>query len=199
MASGDTKDRILEAVFETGRTEGIVGTSARSIARTGGFNQALLFYHFGSVREALLAALQRQSAERLARYEARLAGVTTLPELAAVAADLHAEDTETGTITVLSQLLAGAAGDPGLGPELLDQFRPWMALVEDALRRVAAGTGLDEALPYRDLAFAVTSLFVGIELLASLDRDAQQDASLFGSIGALAALVDAVLRAQGRD
>ena len=44
-----TKQRIMDAALETLRTNGIVGTSARAIAATGGFNQALIFYQYGSV------------------------------------------------------------------------------------------------------------------------------------------------------
>lgn len=54
--TSDTRERIVEAALRTLKPDGIVGTSARSIAGSGGFNQALIFYHFGSVREALLAA-----------------------------------------------------------------------------------------------------------------------------------------------
>ncbi len=55
----DTRDRIIDAALRTVRDEGLVRTSVRQIARTGGFNQALVFYHFGSVEELLLAALER--------------------------------------------------------------------------------------------------------------------------------------------
>ncbi|MCP3987556.1 MAG: TetR family transcriptional regulator [Actinomycetia bacterium] len=43
----ETRDRIIDAALDTVRVEGLVGTSVRAIARTGGFNQALVFYHFG--------------------------------------------------------------------------------------------------------------------------------------------------------
>jgi AcrR family transcriptional regulator len=52
-----TKLEIVEAAVETLKTAGFHGSSAREIARTGGFNQALIFYHFGTVRQLLLAAL----------------------------------------------------------------------------------------------------------------------------------------------
>ena len=54
--SEDTKQRIIRATLQTLREQGAAGTSARAIAAAGGFNTSLLFYHFGSVEGALLAA-----------------------------------------------------------------------------------------------------------------------------------------------
>ena len=54
-----TRERILEAAFETVRREGYANTSARAIARRGSFNQALIFSHFGEVNQLLLAAVDR--------------------------------------------------------------------------------------------------------------------------------------------
>jgi AcrR family transcriptional regulator len=52
---GGTKARIVEAAVETLKAKGFAGSSAREIAKTGGFNQALIFYHYGSVQNVLLA------------------------------------------------------------------------------------------------------------------------------------------------
>lgn len=51
-----TKGRIMDAAIETLKSEGITGTSARAIAHRGDFNQALIFYHFGSVNNLLIQA-----------------------------------------------------------------------------------------------------------------------------------------------
>ena len=56
-----TRARIVEAALQALRDEGIAGISARGIARHGGFNQALIFYHFGSVEGLLVAVAQRES------------------------------------------------------------------------------------------------------------------------------------------
>lgn len=189
----DTKQRIVDATIETLKTEGIVGASARAIARTGEFNQALIYYHFGSIDEVLVAALARMGEERIALYESRLAEVSTFPELALVGAVLHKEDTGAGNITVLTQILAGAVSAPELGPRLYEQFQPWNDLVERAIRQVLRGGPFEEAFPVQDLALAVSALFLGIELLTSLDPDSDREDSLFRTIGLIAVLVDAVL------
>src|SRR5213078_627494 len=52
----DTRQRLVDGAIETLRTHGLAGASARTIAATAGVNQALVFYHFGSVHELLEAA-----------------------------------------------------------------------------------------------------------------------------------------------
>src|SRR6266481_1905830 len=49
-----TRDRLVEAALATLRTHGFPGTTARAIARAGKLNQALIFYHFGSLDRLLL-------------------------------------------------------------------------------------------------------------------------------------------------
>ena len=73
----ETKARILAATLETLTEEGIVGTSARAIARTGDFNQALIFYHFGSVDDAIVAAVGQMSDRRLKNHRAKLEAATS--------------------------------------------------------------------------------------------------------------------------
>src|SRR5207245_572990 len=84
-----TKDRLVQAALKTLTTEGFYGTTARAIARTGGLNQALIFYHFGSVDQLLLAALDATSQGRLTRYREELATVTSVTELVEAMAALY--------------------------------------------------------------------------------------------------------------
>jgi AcrR family transcriptional regulator len=191
--SEDTRARIVDATIETLRTDGIVGASARAIARTGGFNQALIYYHFGSIDAVLVAALAKMGAERKARYESALDDVSTLPELAQLAAELHKEDTSAGNITVLTQILAGAAHDPELGAAVFEQFEPWTAMVDLAIRKVVKDSPFEDALPVEDLALAVSATFLGIELLTHLDPDPDREDALFRALGLVAVLMDAVL------
>ena len=113
---------MIEASLVSLHEDGILGASARSIARRGGFNQALIFYHFTSVHELLLAAVEELSGRRSERYERRLSEVSTLRELVAVAGELHAEDLDDGHITVLSQMLAAAATIPELRDPMRERF-----------------------------------------------------------------------------
>ncbi|MFN2589777.1 MAG: TetR family transcriptional regulator, partial [Actinomycetota bacterium] len=89
-----TRDRIVQSAVETLAEEGIVGTTARAIAQRGGFNQAFIFYHFGSVTNLLLEAFRETSERQVAKYRAAAAEVGSLHDLVRIARRLHADDLE---------------------------------------------------------------------------------------------------------
>jgi AcrR family transcriptional regulator len=188
-----TRTRIVDAALQALRSDGIAGVSARAIARHGGFNQALIFYHFGSVEGLLVAVARRESERRSALYAPALREVTSLPELVAVARRLHDEEFAAGSVAALTQMLAGAVGSEELARGIWDALEPWTTLVRETIGRLLADTPYGEVLPADDLTAAVTALFLGIELLTGLDPDGR-DGTLFPTMEAVAALVDALLR-----
>jgi len=197
-SAGDvTRERILDAGLATLKAEGYLGTTARSIARTGGFNQALVFYHFGSVDEVLLSAVDRMGERRLAVYRDRVTQSPDLTALVTVAREALGEDAHSGAITVLSQMVAGAHGRPELGRRLAASFAPWIDLVEEAVRRLVDGTAFASALPSREVATALTGMFVGVELLSQLDPEGGQVEALLASIDAAAGLLQGLLSLLG--
>jgi AcrR family transcriptional regulator len=190
----ETKAKIVAAALDTLRTQGVGGTSARAIARTGDFNQALIFYHFGSVTELLVAASLRESERRAQRYADALADVTTLPELVQVARLLHDEETQEGNVAVLTQMMAAAAHSDELRRAVLEGFTPWMQLVEGAIERVVGATPYAGLIPTADLAFAISSLFLGVELVSSLDPERGTEQRLFTTIESLTNIVTLLLQ-----
>ncbi len=176
-----TRQRIVRAALETLKERGFTATSARAIAATGGFNQALVFYHFGTVNELLLAALDSTSEQRMERYRAAVADTHTLPELLRVASEMYREDLEGDHVAVLAELIAGSSSAPELGPEIAARIEPWVTFTEEAVARVLAESGLSDLVPSRDLAFGIVALYVGVALLARLSDDRSQAESLFES------------------
>src|SRR3954465_15923050 len=154
-AGEKTRARILDPPLETLKTEGFAGATSRAIARAGGFNQALIFYHFGSLDGLLLAALDKTSAERLQRYREAVDGADSSEELAQVAATVYAEDRDRGHMTVVSQMVAGSVARPELAGELVARMEPWIELCEDALRKALSTTPAAPVVPLRELAYAV--------------------------------------------
>jgi AcrR family transcriptional regulator len=189
----ETRARILDAALQALRSDGIAGVSARAIARHGGFNQALIFYHFGSVEGLLMAVARRESERRSALYAPALRRATSLPELVRVARHLHEEEFASGSVAALTQMLAGAARSEDLARGTWDAMEPWTTLVGETIERLIAGTPYQDVLPVGDLTSAVTALFLGIELYAGLDPE-ERDGSLFTTMEAVAALVDGMLR-----
>jgi AcrR family transcriptional regulator len=113
--SEGTKGRIVDAALQTLKEKGFTATSARAIAASGGFNQALVFYHFGSVNDLLLAALDRTSEQRMVRYKAAVDAVHTLPDLLRVASEMYREDLDGDHVAVLAELIAGSSSAPEPG------------------------------------------------------------------------------------
>lgn len=191
--SDRTKTTIIEAALETLKSKGYAGASAREIAKTGGFNQALIFYHFGGVQNALLAALDTVSARRMDRYQSALEEAQTLPELTVLAADIYQEDLENGYVTVLAEMVAGAMSDPELGREVVARIEPWLEMVETKVRSLTAGSVFERLVPADDVAFAIVALYLGADMLTHLDPQRSSADSLLENVGRLAPLAQALM------
>ena len=186
-----TRDRIVDATLRTVREAGFADTTARAIARTGGFNQALIFYHFGSLDALLREAYAQASARQIEKYRAAASEVSSLSDLVRIARRLHAEDMGSGTVTVVTQLMA-AASEPEEAALLLDRFDGWIRLVQEALDRAVGGTPVADAAPPRQAAYAIASMFLGIELLSRLDPSRSEAEAVFDMLDGIAKLVEEV-------
>jgi AcrR family transcriptional regulator len=184
-----TRQRIIDAALETVRSDGFADTTARAIARHGDFNQALIFYHFGSVDELLMEAFGQVSERQVARYREAVAKVTSLTDLVTIARGLHDEDMADGSVTAVTQLMA-AATDPERGEMLLDRFDEWINLVEQALQQAAGGSPMAAMVPPREAAYAIASMFLGIELLSRLHPDRSEATAVFTMMESMAGLID---------
>jgi len=173
-----TKARIVEAALETLKIKGFAGASAREIARTGDFNQALVFYHFGSVQNLLLAGLDLVSERRMRAYRPAFERAQTVSELAALAREIYDEDLENGYVTVLGEMVASGVHDPRLGRHVVARLKPWMDMVELKVRALLVGSLFESMVPPRDLAFAIIALYLGIDMLSHLDSDRARAESL---------------------
>lgn len=193
-----TKERIVAAALETLKEEGFAGTSARAIARRGNFNQALIFYHFGTLNDLLLAALDRTSAERMARYREAVRRPGTIEDRIRMATDLYREDLQTGHITVISELIAGSLARPDLGPEVVARMEPWVELVEEVLSDVLAGSMFGGIVQPRPLAFGIIALYLGVDLLSHLDRDHSRADALFETAARLVPILAPAIGGFGR-
>ena len=188
-----TKLQIAEAALQSLRTVGYAGSSARAIARAGRFNQALIFYHFGNVRELLLAAFDLVSDRRMEEYGPQLRAAGSAGELAALARRIYMDDLERGYVTALGEMVAGGVADAALGAGVAARIEPWIALVRDKLEELFAGSGLLELLGADDVAFGIVAAYFGVDMLGQLQRDQSRPESLLDLTAQLAALADPLL------
>lgn len=186
----DTRTKLLTGALATLTEQGIAKTSARSIAATAGVNQALVFYHFGTVDDLLAAACRHGAEQRLATYRERLDAVRSLGELLAVARELHTSERAGGHVAVLGQLLAGGQTQPRLAAATAAGLTLWTDEIERVLARVLAGTPLAEFVDVTGLAKAASAAFVGLELYEGVDPSGAERA--LASLDQLAALAAAL-------
>ncbi|MEV1328292.1 TetR/AcrR family transcriptional regulator [Micromonospora costi] len=186
----DTKQRLLDGTIAAIREHGIAGVSARTIAAAAGVNQALVFYHFGTVDDLLAAACRASTAERVRHWSARLDQVGSLRELLDVGRALHDQERELGNVSVLSQLLAGAQGDERLAAPTAAALRLWVDEIESVLGRLLAGSPFAEVADVPGLARAVSAAFIGLELYDGVDRAATEQA--LAALDQLAVLIEVV-------
>lgn len=172
------------------RTHGIAGVSARTIAAAAGVNQALVFYHFGSVNDLLVAALEEVSARRLAAYRELLDRTGTLGELIAAARTVFEADLDAGHVTVLTEMISGAQSVPGLGERVAACLAPWRDFAATAVRDVLAASPVAQLLPAEEAAHAVVAGILGLEMLASLDGDRAAALALFDRAAVVGDLLD---------
>jgi AcrR family transcriptional regulator len=196
-ASDRTRVQIMEAALEALKTVGFAGATSRTIARLGGFNQALIFYHFGSVEGLLLAALDRTSEERLAAYRSLAEEADSPAELLAAVAEMYRADLQSGHMTVISQLVAGSLTREDLAPQVLARMEPWIDFAEQAIERALAGTPLEGLAPPRRLAHAAITFYLGVNLLSHLDPEHRITDGLFEQAAALAPLLAAPAQRDG--
>ena len=132
--SADVRAALVSAAIDALRETGYAGASAREIARRAGCSQALVFYHYGSVNDLLLAALDEVSSRRMAAYRSMLADATTATALAASARRILTADLDAGYVRVLVEMMTAAHSVPGLGEQVALRLAPWRELTEQAVR-----------------------------------------------------------------
>jgi len=186
----DTRAVLIAAAIGTLREAGFAGASARRIAKRAGCNQALIFYHFGSVPDLLMAALEEISARRMAAYRGLLGHTGSLAELVDAAREIVLTDLDEGHVTVLVEMISGAHSVPGLGDRIAACLAPWREFAETAMRDVLATSPAASLVPPEQAGHAVVAGILGLEMLTSLDGDRASALALFDRARALAVLLD---------
>ena len=185
----ETRERIIQAALTTVREEGLVGASARAIARTGDFNQALLFYHFGSIEELLLESLTWANERRMEYFTAQFETAKNLVDLVDLAYDLYVSEVHDYQ-SALVAIVGGWPAGSEVGRQVMEVLAPWDDMVQRTLRRCLEGSPFMQIMPTNDLTFGLVSLLFGVELNRRFDRDNDRTKSLFEALRSAATLVD---------
>jgi AcrR family transcriptional regulator len=189
---------LVDGAIEALREVGFAGASARAIANRAGSTQSQVFYHFGSVVDLLLAALDEVSARRMKVYEPLLGAATSPQELLETARTVILSDIDSGDLKVLVEMVAGAQTVPGLAGQVAERLVPWEAFAAAAVSKASAGWPLRSLLPVGDIAHAVVAGVLGLELLASLDGDHTRATALLDQAAGFALLLSATPPPSGK-
>ncbi len=196
----DSREKIMQAALEALRTKGFAGTSARTIAALAGVNAGLIFYYFPSLDELLLAALRESSEERLERHRAAAESVATPRDLVALLRRIYEEDTASGHIRVVSEMVAGSVSRPELGRRVMALWEPWVALGEQSVARALDDSPFAALASPRELALAAVTFYLGANLVTHMGQATETVDSLLASAERLAGMLDVLsVRADGED
>ncbi|EGD42165.1 putative TetR-family transcriptional regulator [Nocardioidaceae bacterium Broad-1] len=185
-----TKAKLMSAVTDLLKEDGIAGLSARAVADRAGVNQALVFYHFGTVMDLVDQACRAATDEAAASYRDELAEVTSLSELLALGRVLHERERAAGNITVMSQLLAGAQRDKTLAKTGRYAMGRWNEEIEAAVARALEGSPVESVVDAPGLSRAISSAFVGLLMYDGVDRPGADSA--FAALEQLGSLVEVI-------
>lgn len=187
-----TRVALVEAAVDALRDVGFAGASARDIARRAGSTQSQVFYHYGSVANLLLAALDDVSERRMTAYRPLLESAASPADLIRTARIILADDVSSGDLKVLVEMIAGSQTVPGLGAEVAQRLSPWHAFAEAAVAKAAGGLPFHSLLPVKDIAHAVVAGILGLELLASLGGENDRTLAMFDRGASIASLIPAL-------
>lgn len=205
-AATGTRERLLDAAATVVRERGLADASARAIAAQADVNQALIFYHFGSVNAAIAAASDRAVAVSVAAYRDDFAAAHSLGELLQVGRRVHAGERANGNVALMAQLMAGAQRDDQLRTAAASAMDAWVGAIEPPLTRLLPTTPLAGAVDARGLARAIATGFVGLELYSEVDPDGaggvlealEQLGLLLEAVGPIGPVGAAAIRARQR-
>lgn len=144
---------------------GFTAGTAREIARRAEVNQALVFYHFGTVTDLLVAVLDETSERRMAAYRPLLDDAHSLADLVDVAGDVMTADLANGDLAVLVALMTGSRSTPGLAEQVTARLEPWRAFARDAVAKAAQWLPFGQLMPVDEVADALVAGILGLELL----------------------------------
>ena len=191
MGAVRTRDKLLDATAEVLAGEGLAGVSARSVAARAEVNQALVFYHFGSVAELVEASVRRSADLAVATYRNRFDDVASFTELLTLGRELHAAERDRGNVAQMAQVMSGALGDETLARAGRYAMEQWIRQVETVLGRLLADSPLRGLVEPAGLARAVGASFIGLELYEGVDAQGATSAmAALESLGNLLEMVD---------
>jgi AcrR family transcriptional regulator len=191
VARAETKERLLQAVVRTLASFGYGKTTARAIAKTGGFAPGIIYYHYADLDDLFVETVRFTSARRLERYRSETKDFAGAADLVARLRGLSDEDAAEGHIAAIQELVAAAVASPRLAAQVKEETARWQEFAESVITDLIDGSPIAEIVPVPELASAAVATYLGLEMLSHLHADRNGPAQMFDAAHRLAQLIDA--------
>jgi AcrR family transcriptional regulator len=163
-----TKERILDAARRCLLEEGYARLSTRRVAAEADMPLSQIHYHFGGKDGMVLALLEREDRQLIARQRRMYGEEAPLWKRYEQACDYLEDDLESGYVRVLQELLAAGWSQPGVAAAVLRILGGWFDVLEGVCREAESRFGPLGPLTPRGLGMLIGLAFLGGEQLVLL-------------------------------
>jgi len=171
VAEGDTRLRILAAAKAALLDVGYASLSTRGIAEAAGVPLSQIHYHFGSKQNLMLAVLDMENQQRLARQAAMYRSNLPLWKQWQQACDFFDEDLESGYVRVLMEMTAAGWSNQEVASAVSTEVQGWFDLLTAVAQRAADRFGSLGPFTPEELAALAGLPFIGAEAVILLGLD----------------------------
>ena len=144
VAWGGGAEALLDAAERLLVSEGRDGLTTRRVARAAGVNQGLVYHHFGSLEELMLAVLERFTQRLIERQRAMYARAVPFREKWLEAMGYMEADLAAGYPKVWLELQALGWNRPELRSRVAGVNEAWRNVLRDAFAEAREEYGLTE-------------------------------------------------------
>ena len=183
----DTRSQLLGATKAALLEVGYANLSTRRIADAAGVPLSQIHYHFGSKQNLVLALLDMENQQRLARQSAMYDAELPLWKQWQQACDFFDDDLESGYVRVLMEMTAAGWSNPEIARAVSGQMRAWFELLADVAERATKRLGRRSPFTAAELGALAGLPFIGAEaaILLGLDESSVAARSALRKIGEL--------------
>jgi TetR/AcrR family transcriptional regulator len=165
VAWGGGAEALLDAAERLLVSEGRDGLTTRRVARAAGVNQGLVYHHFGSLEELMLAVLERFTQRLIERQRAMYARAVPFREKWLEAMGYMEADLAAGYPKVWLELQALGWNRPELRSRVAGVNEAWRNVLRDAFAEARDEYGLTEQqLPLEAVVTLVMTFTQGLEV-----------------------------------
>jgi AcrR family transcriptional regulator len=181
----DTRLRILAASKGALLEVGYANLSTRLIAEAAGVPLSQIHYHFGSKQKLMLALLDMENRQRLARQSAMYESDLPLWKQWQQACDFFDDDLESGYVRVLMEMTAAGWSDAQIAQAVSAEMRGWFDLLTEVGKRASKRLGARSPFTPEELGALAGLPFIGAEatILLGLDESSIAARSALRKVG----------------